>query len=350
MNYFSTIRVPGSQGEGLAILVNANAKRGGRRVAVQLARALPGAGVRLTRHIDEIDTWLRNMKTPRAVLAAGGDGTAVALLNALERVQGRHFPPVGALPLGTGNAWAHALGARKLATCVAALARTAGPVPTRRYTLLKCDGTLTFLAGTGWDAQLLDDYRAQLAISQGPFKGLNKSVYGYLSAMLTRTAPKSLLRGPPHVRVESLGERAYRLTASGAVEPVLGLRPGTILYEGPASVAGAATCPEYGFRFKAYPHAERFPGLMNVRVCTQKTLQAIRGIHHLWAGAHPLEGMHDWFADHVRMTFSRPTPLQIGGEACGPRETVEYKVVPDQIDAVDWRGLYRALPEPPLDS
>ena len=38
-----------SPGTGLAVLVNANAKRGGRRVAVQIARALPGASVRLTK-------------------------------------------------------------------------------------------------------------------------------------------------------------------------------------------------------------------------------------------------------------------------------------------------------------
>jgi hypothetical protein len=48
-------------GAGLAILVNANAKRGGRRVAVQIGKALPGANVRLTRTQGEIDAWLRSL-------------------------------------------------------------------------------------------------------------------------------------------------------------------------------------------------------------------------------------------------------------------------------------------------
>jgi diacylglycerol kinase family enzyme len=348
MNYFSTLstlRVPGSQGEGIAILVNANAKRGGRRVAVQLARALPGAGVRLTKHIDEIETWLRNMKgkNMRAVLAAGGDGTAVALLGAMHKVFGDVMPTVGALPLGTGNAWAHALGAHKLHTCVAALSRTPGPLPTRKYTLLRCDDTVTFFAGTGWDAEVLNDYRAQLASAKGPFKRLNKSVYGYISAMMTRTAPKSILFGNAHVTIENLGGKVYALRDSGAIEHLAHIKKGSILYQGPAGVAGCATCPEYGFRFRAYPHAERFPGLMNVRICDRPATQAIQSLHRIWAGEHPLPGIHDWFAEHIRMTFSRPAPLQIGGEAMGLRQTVEYQVLPTQIDAVDWRGLYREI-------
>ena len=58
---------PHARGEGpaagLAIVVNANAKRGGRRVAVQIARVLPGARVRLTKTIDEIAASLRTLAT-----------------------------------------------------------------------------------------------------------------------------------------------------------------------------------------------------------------------------------------------------------------------------------------------
>src|SRR4051812_33048010 len=107
-------------GKGFYIVVNANAKRGGRRIAVQIARALPGATVRLTKSIAELEGWLRTIHEPRCLFSAGGDGSAVALLNALDRVipKGETFPAVGALPLGTGNAWSHALGARKLDACI----------------------------------------------------------------------------------------------------------------------------------------------------------------------------------------------------------------------------------------
>ncbi|MCL2725122.1 MAG: hypothetical protein FWD69_11860 [Polyangiaceae bacterium] len=326
-------------GNGLYIVVNANAKRGGRRIAVQIARALPGANVRLTRTIKEIEGWLRSIKNPRAVLSAGGDGSAIALLNALDHVipKGKPFPTVGALPLGTGNAWAHALGARSLDACVRTLARHDGALPTKRYALLESGDVITFFAGCGWDAQLLDDFRQQVAAS--PSNRLAKSVWGYLSAMAFRTAPKTILYGRPHVIVENLGPDVYTMTQSGKLLRMDGVKRGTILYEGMASSAGAATCPEYGYGFRSYPFAERLLGFMNVRVYDQKVLPAIMDIPKLWRGAHPLLGMSDWFATHVRMTFSRAVPLQIGGEAVGSRLTVDYKISPREIDAVDWRMM-----------
>lgn len=330
-----------SIGSGLFIVVNANAKRGGRRIAVQVARALPGASVRLTKSIQEVEGWLRTVLSspspPRAILTAGGDGSAITLLSALDRVvpKGQPFPTVGVLPLGTGNAWAHALGARKLDGCVRALAGHSGPLPTRRYALLEVDGTLTFFAGCGWDAQVLDDYRLQ--VEQSPSNRIAKSVWGYVTAMLTRTLPKTILNGRPHVIVENLSDEVYVIDADRKLRKLEGAKRGTILYEGMASCAGAATCPEFGYGFRAYPFAERLLGALNVRIYDQKALSAVIDIPKLWRGEHPLEGMQDWFTTEVRMTFSRPVPLQIGGEAIGSRQTVEFKKSDREVDAIDWR-------------
>ncbi len=333
-----------SDGRGLAVLVNANAKRGGRRIAVQIGQALPAANIRLTRSVGEVEGWLRSLRgTPlRAVFSAGGDGTAVTLLTAMDRVTPHDsaFPPIGALPLGTGNAWAHSLGARKLDTCVRALAAHDGPLPTRRSRVFACDGAITFFAGCGWDAQVLDDYRTQLARS--PSRRLAKSVWGYLAAVALRTAPKALLSERPRVVIENLAPEAFAvdpLDPRATPRRLEGIGPGAILYEGPASVAGCATCPEFGYAFRAHPHAERMLGLMNVRVYDQSPLRALRDIPQLWRGRHPLAGMNDWFSSHVRMTFSRALPLQIGGEAVGERRSIEFRMSPREIRAVDWRRL-----------
>lgn len=326
-------------GRGLAILVNANAKRGGRRIAVQIAQVLPGAEVRLTKTVGEVRGWLAGLRDVRAIFSAGGDGTAVTLLTALDQVvpPDAPLPPIGVLPLGTGNAWAHSLGARKLDACVRALARRDGPLPTRTNRVFSVDDKLTFFAGSGWDAEILDDYRLQLEAA--PSRRLAKSVGGYLTAMLFRTAPKAILHGRADVRVESLDDDVYVLDRAEVPVRLAGAGRGTVLYEGPASVAGCATCPEFGYRFRAYPHAERLLGYLNVRVYDQTPLKAIRDIPSLWHGKHPLEGMTDWFVKKVRMTFSRECPLQVGGEAVGSRRTVDYTISPRVVRAVDFRRL-----------
>jgi diacylglycerol kinase family enzyme len=336
-------------GEGLAILINANAKRGGRRVAAQIARALPGANVRVTRSAEEIDAWLRMLPPTRGVLAAGGDGTAIALVNALARVtpEASPLPVVGVLPLGTGNAWAHALGAPKLHRCLQLLAATSGALPTREFGLIEVEGTLSHFAGSGWDAMILDDYKQQLAASRGPGRRLSRSVYGYLSAALVRTTPKVLLFGNPHLVIENLGDAVYSASDEGRPQLLADVRRGAVLYDGPAGAASAGTCPEYGYRFKAFPLAERMPGFINVRVYTRGFFHALTAIPRLWRGEHPIAGMHDWFATAVRMTFSRPVPLQIAGDAHGTRQCIEYRAAQRSVRMGDWRRMGGRQSDPP---
>ena len=331
----------GAPGFGLAVLVNANAKRGGRRVAVQIARALPGARVRLTKTTGEIDAWLRSLPKPRAVLAAGGDGTAVALVNALARVTpaSDSGPTVGILPVGTGNGWAHALGAPKLHRCLELLAKNPGPFPTRRYGLLEVEGTLAHFAGSGWDAMILEDYKRQLEASKGPGRRLSKSVYGYLAATLLRTAPKVALLGNPHLLIENLGDEVFVVDHEGKPHRLEGAGRGAVLYDGPAGAAAAGTCPEFGYRFKAIPFAERMPGFISVRAYDRGALGAIVSIPSLWKGTHPIGGMHDWLVRNVRLTFSRPVSLQIGGDAHGMRRTVEFRAADHEVRMIDWRRL-----------
>jgi diacylglycerol kinase family enzyme len=334
----------GAAGAGLAILVNRNAKRGGRRVAAQIARTLPGASVRLTRTEGEIDAWLArlaNAPSTRGIFAAGGDGTVVALVNALARSTppDQELPTAGILPLGTGNGWAHALGAPKLHRCLALLAAASGPLPTRRCSLVEVEGTLAHFAGSGWDAMILDDYRRQVEQSRGPGRTLSKTMYGYVSAALLRTTPKVALYGNPHVAVENLGPVVYTVDRDGKPREARELGPGAVLYDGPVGTASVGTCPEFGYRFKAFPFAERIPGFMNVRVYAREALHAVTSIPRLWSGAYPLDGMHDWLATHVRMTFSRPVPLQVGGDAHGMRRSIEYRTAARGIRMVDWRRI-----------
>ena len=68
-------------------------------------------------------------------------------------------------------------------------------------------------------------------------------------------------------------------------------------------------------------------------------LSAIKDIPKIWVGQHPLRGMRDWFTSAVRMTFSRPMPVQVGGDAVGERLSIEYRVAKRQVDVIDFRAL-----------
>ncbi len=200
---------------------------------------------------------------------------------------------------------------------------------------------LAHFAGVGWDAMILDDYKSQLEGSVGPGRRLSKSVYGYVAAtLLVRTAPRVTLLGNPRVVIENLGERVYAPDAQGTPRLLEGVGPGAILYDGPVgTLPRSPLAPSSGTASARFPFAERMPGFFSIRAYNRAALRAVVSIPRLWTGSHPISGMHDWFATHVRMTFSRPMPLQIGGDAHGFRRTVEYRAAARETKMVDWRRM-----------
>ncbi len=327
-------------GTGFAVLVNANARRGGRRIAAQIGTVLRGANVRLTRSLAEIENWLRVLPDPKMILSAGGDGTAIALLTALSHVRADHevFPPIGLLPLGTGNGWARATGAPKIGESLRLLARGPAPLPTRAFGLVAVEDTLCQFAGCGWDGLILNDYREQLAATKNAGV-LSKTVYGYLSAIFTRSLPKSLTSKRPRVVIENLGEEVFTVNAGGRPTRLAGAKRGTVLYEGTFGVTGVATTPEFGYGFRAFPFAERMLGLVNCRLYAGHPFTAITNLRQLWHGHHPMPHMFDWFSTGIRMHFSQPVPLEIGGDGCGERTMVDFVIAPRQVNLLDWRRM-----------
>ena len=145
--------------------------------------------------------------------------------------------------------------------------------------------------------------------------------------------------GNPSIVIENIGREVFTIASDGKPVRQPDAGNGTILYEGPAGIASVGTCPEFGYRFRAFPFAERMPGFVNVRAYERGALGAVAAVRRLWTGAHPVLGMHDWLATHVRMTFSCPVALQIGGDAHGWRRTVEFRAADRCVEMLDWRRL-----------
>src|SRR5262245_50062120 len=104
----------------IAVLVNLHARRGSHAVADACREQMPGRRILVSRSLDEAAEFAAELRArpPALIVSAGGDGTAVGLLNALRAPLAEAAAPVGAndsvlgvLPLGTGNGWARTTGA-----------------------------------------------------------------------------------------------------------------------------------------------------------------------------------------------------------------------------------------------
>lgn len=332
----------------IAVMVNLRARRGSERIGGLVQRFFPRARLALTRSLEEARTWISEQlrpNPPTLLLAGGGDGTITGLLNEL-REQGLALPAIGVLPLGTGNAWARVTGAPKPSVALRRIAACGERLPPLRpFSLVRVENKVAPFAGTGWDAEIVEDFKGQLAkFPSGPLREANAGLRGYLGAMFTRTIPRHLFgEGSPRVKVYNLGGPALTVDARRSILPLPDAGPGALLYEGPASVAGAATTPEWGFGFKSFPFAQAVPHRLSVRVYSAGVLEATRNMFKLWRGEHPLPGMHDFFVERVRMEFDREVPFQMGGDGMGMRRTLEFDLADESVNLVDWRQLERLV-------
>ena len=326
----------------VAVLVNLRSRRGSRRVVEHARAELPNARVIASGSLADTEKFILDLQrsAPDLVLSAGGDGTAVGLINALRPGNDLAGLPIGLLPLGTGNGWANATRAPKWKVGLArvgALARLRSPISTRRFDLVEVCGRIAPFAGTGWDAELIDDFHAQkTGFGVLPTNARN-GVAGYLQGLLTRTFPRHLFANERlEVELVNTGADAYTIDDQGRAVPLPGGENGRVLYRGPVGVCGAATSPEWGFGFKAYPFAKAMARRMSVRVYSAGAVEAISRTRDLWRGAHPLPKMHTWQLTSCKMTFSRPVPFQIGGDRHGHVSEVEYRIADETVNVLDW--------------
>lgn len=330
----------------IAVVINLNSRRGSQRFADFAQRVLPRSRVVVTRSLDDVNAFVGGLSAPNApwvLLSGGGDGTAIGLLDAL-RARAHAFPALGLVKLGTGNAWATTMRApsprKAFETMARAVERGHTSVPTTEFCLVEVEGRLTPFAGSGWDAEVLHDYRLQREALPSSLRRFAEGAPGYFASLFTRTIPRNILqRAQPQVRVVNLGPEAFTVDPSGAVVKLPDAGAGTVLYEGPYGVTGAGTSCELGFGFKALHFARTLPGHMHVRVYAASAAEATRRLPQLWTGKHQLPGSHDFLLTHCRMEFDRDVPVEIGGDAIGLRRSVEYRVAPQVVSLVDWANL-----------
>lgn len=328
----------------VAVLLNANAKAVNARVRRALSRVVPHEHLFFSTTHDEATAIAEEVvsRRYRTVFTGGGDGTFVAFVNRiLETAERRRARPprFGVLALGTGNAVAEMVGAapRRHAHDLARYLR--GEVDgVRRLDLLTCAGRRTPFAGVGIDAAVLNDYNwIRTRLAGTPLERLGLGAAGYGLAVALRSAPRVLReRRPSYCEIVNVGRPAFRLDAAGErIGPSVG--HGELLYAGPCMLAAASTVPYYGLGLRAFPFAEREPGLMHLRVASRIGVATLLlNLPRVWSGSFSHEGLLDFHADRVALRFERPMPLQIGGDAEGWRDEVTFGMAPRPVEIVDF--------------
>ena len=338
------------QGEDVALWFNGNARRVTPKVIAAFRDKLPRARTYICSDFDSARAMAKELAAapPLLLFCGGGDGTAVTLLNYLREAGSSIFPRMALLRLGTGNGWPRATNAPSWESSLKKLSQLSIEPRTTRFQLVEVEGQLCQFAGVGWDATVLHDYRrnlekrAQQLVASELVTKLHKGMLGYLYSTYRITVPEELGRlvrkERTRVVVENQGEPAIALDPQG--DPLALPKTSSRLYDGYVSVGAAACEPYWGLGFKAFPHAQRFPGRINVRVYDRPIHEAVARSISLWRGGLRDAGMHDYFVTKAKMTFSRPVPFQIGGDVQGLRETVEYQVAKETLELLDWSAAH----------
>lgn len=315
-------------------MLNANAGRVRRKHAALVERLLPDALLLWTRSLEEANDGVEALLESgiQTVFAGGGDGTIIDLANRMLRYA--HTPRLGVLRLGTGNALATWVGARSVAEDLAAWAR--GDALRETSMRLVEAGSERFpFGGLGWDAAVLNDYKQlKERMEATALKSVSQQLWVYLAAIFGRTVPR-LARDPraPNVRVEVLRGEAWRVRADGS--PIGPRIPtGGVLYEGPAHLIAFATTPYYGYAIRMFPHATAIASHMQLRVSAMDVGTVVNEIHRMWTGELEHDRLYDFLVEEAQITFDRPVPYQVGGDARGVRDRLRVSVAPVSMPVV----------------
>ena len=222
------------------LVVNLRARRlaaGGPLLEAVRAAARDTCILHETRSLTELDAAVAEIAAarPGVVVFAGGDGTAMAGLTALERMYGpTPLPRIAVAPCGTVSTVARNYGfsgpaevyvARVLACAAREDARTT-PAPTLRVTDESGDTHVGFIFGAGLVARFFERYEAEGARGYGGAARIVARIFAS-SFVGGATARRVLTPGPATITLDGVTApaRAYSLILASTVRDVgLGLR------------------------------------------------------------------------------------------------------------------------------
>jgi diacylglycerol kinase family enzyme len=312
-------------------IVNGNARRvrGGLRAALE--RALPG-GVRYTTSLDHARAVIHDevRRGLDLIVLGGGDGTVVmglALVAEACRGAGRPEPALGVLRLGSGNAFADAVGAGgDAAGDLARLVR--GDGAWRSVPLVEALGVRAPFVGLGVDAQLLEDHRAvgQMIDRLPGGRRLVGGAARYALSVALRSLPRFATGGRVGAVVTNIGAPAIEMSRSGPTGREVAA--GSVLWRGACTLIAGATIPFFGFGLKMFAFAGARRDRFHLRCGDAGLFEILRRTPAAFRGEYFSDRVHDFLCDRVAIELDDETPIEAGGELLDRRRCVELALAP----------------------
>lgn len=318
-----------------AFILNANAKSVTDRVVAKLVKLIPSGDLFYSKSMQDSENYCQTIldRGYGFVFSGGGDGTAVNAINTLNRIGKRckdtQLPKIGILKLGTGNAMAQVVSARKPFWDVNHIVQ-GGDIGQKPLQMVECeDGTLTPFAGIGYDGEILNDY-----VHVKEHQGLT-SISAYLWAALSRTLPRHINSKAPIIRIHSY-QTAYQMISIDGEDKEIEIPANSLLYEGPADIASVGSIPWYGFGLKMFPFANQREGFLNLRISTMAIGTLIANLYPaLWKGTYRHAKLNDFLVQDIVVESKEPLPYQIGGDASGYRNRLRFKVAKQRVQIAE---------------
>ena len=116
------------------------------------------------------------------------------------------------------------------------------------------------------------------------------------------------------------------------------IKPGQVIYEGPAGIVGVGTAPFYGFGFTMFPFAGIRPGMMQLRIGTCGPVKILSHLPSLWTGTWRDPEVLDLLCTKVKVEAKTSVPYQHSGDGQGDRKELIFQVSDRPLKLVDYRG------------
>ena len=326
----------------IAVLLNNNARKVNACVVGKIKEQVPHADIFLTHTLEEAESALKKVARGRYDLCftGGGDGTVCHAVTRLSELSaGRQPPPIGVLPLGTGNAIASYLESPEVLECVRRPHRAQKDTlafPEMKIAQSRLSETKACKAafgGFGWDSYVLDRYfRWRNVCKRFSFlRPISEGLPAYLLSGLGWAVPSLLLKRPRRdVIVRNGSQEAYQLDSEGQI--VKRFAPYEIIYQGKTRLFSFGTCPFFGFRLKALPFAAAHPDMMHIRLADFSPLITVAALPKIWRGTFKHSRLWDFISSEFSVELDAKTALQMGGDIVGHSDHFEVKMsTPAQV-------------------